>query len=133
MQALTQLPICIANVTLRQFQVMESFENSCCLRSYVASYQQRLELPVSTFWRSEKTLINVQHIVVTSEPYLSKQEFDSLRDRPAKSVVEKLFLLKIIRVINFCKFHCPRNVITSRLRYSRRLQRAFFNDKKNCN
>ena len=73
------------------------------LRSQV----QCLELLASTVWHSEMILINVQHnIVVTSKPYLSKQQLDSLRDRPTKSVVEKLFLLKIIRAINFHGFHC---------------------------
>ena len=75
------------------------------------SQVQRLELLASTVWHSEMILINVQHIVVRSEPYLSKQELDSLRDRPTKSVVEKLFLLKIIRAISFCGFTAHDNFL----------------------
>ena len=50
-----------------------------------------------------------------SEPYLSKYEFYSLRDQPAKSVVERLFLLKVILVINHCGFHCPLKLLNNEL------------------
>ena len=103
MQALMQLAMYYKRDTLVvSSDGMEEQLMLAKLRSQV----QRLELLASTVWHSEMILINVQHIVVMSEPYLSKQQLDSLRDRPTKSVVEKLFLLKIIRAINFHGFHC---------------------------
>ena len=108
MQVLTQLAMyykCGTSVVLSDGIVSEQL-----LLAKLRSYTQLAIRSAQSYWLALSgvtTLINVYYIVVTSEPYLSKQEFDSLRDQLAKSVVEKLFLLNNICLINFRGFHCP--------------------------